>query len=129
MLRKDFNPRIDDALIRLARQTAPIVEWIEAWADRQLAELGIEWEGDTARFVGMPISAWLGLRPHERMILFHRLFHRLGWPMGELSTAALKRLDNMIHDSNATAVELPGWIRVERRSETLVFRRTTSAPT
>lgn len=118
LLRDQFNPRVNDALLRLSRNASDANQTLIRIAGRLLDEALLEFSAGVCRLDCKPL---IGQSRHLVRTLFLELWTRVGWPRQRMGFAEWDRLANLIDESGA--VTLPGRIEARRRGELLVLQR------
>ncbi len=119
LLRAEFNPQVDVALLRLARQADDARQIIDAAADDLLLASLLDAAPDSAR-IDCPRLA--EAPPHLIRALLQRLWRRQNWPESAMSYSHWDRLAALTAASGA-AVQLPGGITASRRGQLLRLAR------
>lgn len=129
-LAQHFNPRVDDALLRLSDQASEAQTWITHYADAWLAP-GVtpismqRFELDLSRVDTVP---WNGTEfiMREALISLWRKHH---WPLQLMTAEHWKGLTSwLLHTSPPIRRELPGSVSVQRLADrSYAFRRTLAA--
>jgi tRNA(Ile)-lysidine synthase len=121
-LKREFNPQVEQALLRLGRQAADVRAMTEELAGRLLDSALIEKNEmicriDCTRFTGEPV--------HLVRECFSLLWKRQNWPRKRMGFADWNRLATMIRadQTDGSADTLPGHIEAARRGTLLVLRR------
>ena len=115
LLRRDYNPRIDEALSRLAAQAEEVSAAEESLATDLLRDAELPRAGAV---VVLSIGK-LRAAPH-RVIrgAFRHLWKREGWPRGGMGFAEYERLADLVA-SDGGAHDMPGGVHVRRRGAVL----------
>lgn len=122
LLRRDFNPRVDEALARLG-------EWAELyrqWVPRAIAPL---WE--EAVRVESPSRVVIDCRPlqHEPRLavleLLREVWRDRDWPQQSMDARTWQQLTDWAIGDDAVRATLPGTIQARRRAAMLVLERVT----
>ena len=118
VLREQFNPQVDTALLRLAGQAGETVRDFEELTDRMLTEVVLS-ETES--------GCWLDARRLSRCPdsfirqTFRQLWIRRNWPRQEMGQREWSRLAGLVHEPGA--IDLPGGISARRDGGPLVFMR------
>ena len=112
-LRAEFNPRVEDALVRLSAQAAQAAGEVEARADDFLNRHCV---GDR-----LPTAELLALPPALRTDVLRRLWERRGWPRGRMGAREWRRLAALV-DRPDRGLQLPDGITVRKRRGLLQFQ-------
>ena len=108
-LRVDFNPRVDEALLRLSQQTAEVIESLDAIADQILDHALLEQTSAVCRLERDLLRRW------PRPLIRHAmtvLWSRCGWPRQKMTSEHWTRVAEIIIDSMVQSMDLPGRIRL-----------------
>lgn len=125
LLRREFNPEVDAALCRLARQCRELVEEMTAAAGQGLTAAMLEARPTLVRLDVRPLAA---LPPATRREAFRLLWRGRGWPEGAMTFrhwSALAQLADA--DRGDGAATFPGAIQA-RRTGSLLRLTAESAP-
>jgi tRNA(Ile)-lysidine synthase len=118
-LRSQYNPRTEEAILRLSRQAKELGSLYQAHAAALLAEaVGISGHSlvvDVARLRSEP-------EPLVREVL-RRAWRQAGWPEQQMSDYAWRTLSQLLH-AGSTRIDLPGGIEVEVSREAMRLVRT-----
>jgi tRNA(Ile)-lysidine synthase len=115
LLRRDYNPRIDEALARLAAQ-AEEVSAAEAESAADLLR-----EAELPRAGAMVVLSVEALRRAPGRVIrgaFRLLWGREGWPRGGMGFVEYERLADLVA-SDGGAHDMPGGVHVRRRGAVL----------
>jgi tRNA(Ile)-lysidine synthase len=115
LLARDYNPRIVEALCRLAAQAE------EVCRDEERAAAELLGEAELPRAGGLVILDADRLRPAPRRLvrcILRLIWAREGWPMGGMGFAEYERLADLVAAS-AGAHDLPGGVHARRRGRVL----------
>jgi len=123
-LRQDFNPRIDEAMIRLGRLADESHEWLAIQVDRWI-DRAVLFTPD--RLV-IDLSRLEVKEPFAIRELLHEVWRRCDWPLAAMGFEQWDRISDIaLRDSAEPAAMLPGGIRVSRDGHQLVLSQ-SSAP-
>ena len=114
-LQRDYNPRIAEALSRLAAQAEEVSAAEEALAAELLCK------AELPRAGAMVVLSVDALRAAPRRVIrgaFRLLWHREGWPRGGMGFAEYERLADLV-ESDGGAHDMPGGVHVRRRGVVL----------
>ena len=120
LLARDYNPRVAEALCRLADQAAEVSEAEEALAAELLARAERPRAG-----AEVVLDAEILGRAAGRVVrgLLRQLWRREGWPRGEMGAADYRRVADLAADVGG-AHDLPGGVRARRRGRVLLIGMT-----
>lgn len=122
LLKQDFNPQVEQALLRLGRQAADVQQTIELLAARLLETSLVDRNKTTCRLDCTQLSDQPAHLVRECISL---LWKQQDWPRRRMGFAEWNRVADMVF-AEAAAVSthtLPGSIEVTRRSNLLVLRQ------
>lgn len=129
LLRASFNPRVDDAVLRLAGIAAGWQPVLAAAADKLLDEAIIAIDKDHVELRASQMQAAPRVLAAEA---FRRLLERQGWPRGRVGRAALNRLVDMVHADGPPRLELPAGLTAMRSGQPAaqlsLYRQPDQAP-
>lgn len=119
-----INPQLHAALTRLAATAADDLAFIDGAVDTvwQAADSGVDDDGD----VTLGMSALRALHPALQRRVLRRAFAQLGGDVRELGLGhvqAILRAVEGVADDGATALALPGRIRLHVDASSVTFRR------
>jgi tRNA(Ile)-lysidine synthase len=121
-LKREFNPQVEQALLRLGRQAGDIQTMMEELAGRLLDSALVEFNAticrvDCNRLAAEPL--------HLVRECFSLLWKRQNWPRKRMGFADWSRLAMMVRadQTDGCADTLPGHIEASRRGTLLVLRR------
>ncbi|MCH7712314.1 MAG: tRNA lysidine(34) synthetase TilS [Chloroflexi bacterium] len=124
-LAAEYNPRIRDALGRLARTTALELDYLEGETTRIWKNLARESDGDV--YLKLPDLA--GLHPAIQAHLLRRAYSRVKGDSRRLQENHLTRMvDLAARNKSGRSIALPGGVTVHRTHASLVLSRQTSLP-
>lgn len=124
-LAKDYNPRIRDALGRLARTAALELDFLEGEATRIWETIAGESGGDV--YLRLPDLA--GLHPALQAHLLRRAYSRVKGDSRRLEETHLTRLvDLAARNRSGLALALPGGVTAHRTYGSVVLSHDTSLP-
>lgn len=120
LLAERLNPRVQDALLRLASSVGEVESFMEALAEETLVRACVTLNDgrDALR------AEVLACRPAVlRRYVFRLALERAGLGMRQVGTSQLERLSRMVDDLSVPAVCVPGGFIVRREGELLVIGR------
>lgn len=124
-LAAEFNPRITDALGRLARTTALELDYLEGETSRIWETLVIETGGDI--YLRLPDLA--GIHPALQAHLLRRAYSQVKGDSRRLQETHLTRLGDLVaKNESGLSMALPGGVTAHRTHASLVLSRQTSLP-
>jgi len=121
-LKREFNPQVEQALLRLGRQAADVRTMMDELAGRLLDSALVDHNETICRLDCMRLAD----EPlHLVRECFSLLWKRQSWPRKRMGFADWNRLATMIRETEAggSAHTLPGHIEAARRGTLLVLRR------
>ncbi len=126
LLREQFNPQVEEALIRLAEQARELNDYLAETGKRMLEAIVVEHD-DRQIVLHCPS---LVRRPRViQMQLIRQTLLRLGIPEGELTYAHLNRVADLASESaGSKTLDLPAGFRISRRYTRLVLERLDDLP-
>lgn len=110
-LLKSMNPRIQEALCRLAGTAGDVRRLLDALAADLIRETELPRAGQRVVF---DVKKLAGSRPYELRDMWRRIWEREGWPQRDLDHEHLDRLVAICR-SESIAADLPGGLRARRR--------------
>ncbi|MCA8996106.1 MAG: tRNA lysidine(34) synthetase TilS [Planctomycetaceae bacterium] len=119
-LRQEFNPRVEEALVRLSDQARESQTAIETIAGRLLADSQLEIQRDCVR---LSRQTMFGQPRAVIRELFVQLWQAQDWPRQELSAWHLDQLADMALTSTPPRHSLPGRLDALSRGNVLTVRR------
>lgn len=119
LLAREFNPNIQDALLRLGDQAREVYSQQIDLADQLLQTALIE---ATPTHCRIRCSSFVGHTPHQIREAFVQLWRRQDWPRRPMGFEDWQRLVHMLVPA-APAITLPGNINVTRRGDLLTLMR------
>lgn len=119
LLARDFNPQIQQALLRLGQQAQEVYAEEMLLAEGLLREALIETGPNHCRLRCGPLQ---GQPPHRIRECFVLLWRRLDWPRRQMGFADWQRLLEML-DTEHPAITLPGNVTARRREDLLMLTR------
>ena len=120
LLVREFNPQIQQALLRLGQQAQEVYADAEVLAEGVLRESLIETAPFHCRLRCGPLRVQSPQRIRECFVL---LWRQLNWPRRQMGFADWQRLVEIL-EPNHPAITLPGKITVQRRDDLLMLTRT-----
>lgn len=114
MIRARVNPRVDEAILRLADQAAAVDDWLAELAGEVLAAALIE---RTPAEVLLSTEAIESVPRVVQREVFRRIWVVQSWPRQQLGHAELERLADLAGGKGPSAWDLPGGIRAFRELE------------
>ncbi len=119
LLAREFNPQIQQALIRLGQQAQEIYADELLLAEGLLREVLIEAAPEHCRLRCGPLREQPPQRIRECFVL---LWRQLGWPRRQMGFADWQRLVDVVGSETST-VMLPGRVTAQRREGLLMLTR------
>lgn len=119
-LERDFNSRVREHLCQLAEQAAHCEEAVSIAADALLNAALLDRAENVVRLRCDALSSVS--RPLVREVLV-RLWQVQNWPRQLLTFSHWDRLANLVQNDQSAAVDFPGPISIQRRSNLLVLQR------
>ena len=118
MLENDFNPGVQDSVLRLSEQTQELLASLDAAAELLLAESVLERTPDLCKLDVQQL-----IRHPEPVIrhAFTILWMQQNWPRREMSSDHWNRLSGLLFRLPPASLDLPGSIRTELRGNLLAF--------
>lgn len=113
LLREEFQPRVDDALLRLGQIARSVSLVLTSQAENLLARSLVSLDAHHA------LLDTTALASADRVIVaetFRHLLASLGWPRGEIGFVELERLAELALGAGPRAWDLPGGCHAERVS-------------
>lgn len=120
-LEAQFNPGVQDSIVRLAEQTQELLQSLDAVAELLLAEAVLE---------RTPAHCRLDVRrltPQALPVIRHALtvlWIQQDWSRKDMSREHWNRLAAMVLDPPPLSIDFPGSVRAELRGNLLVLQRT-----
>lgn len=140
-LRTQYNAKIDDALLRLARQAAEVQQSVSARVEA-LAERCVELErtprqrlpalGNGESGPGAACGLRIDCRPlaSEPQHLVREIckagWEMAQWPLQSMGFEEWQQLADIVHGTETVAIDLPGNVHARRRDGSLELRRPAS---
>jgi tRNA(Ile)-lysidine synthase len=121
MLEADFNPGVVDVLCRLAIQAQELSDEITTQAEKLRAEAELPRAGVTLVFSAVRLQTASANLVRE---MFRLVWHREGWPMGDMDFERWNRLVEIVHGS-LPACDFPGKIHARRVGGVIQLNRPT----
>ncbi len=118
LLEREFNPRVVEALTRLAQQASETHQWLAAEAQAALAMALIDRQPDQVRLDRKALNI---LPPILLRECFVQIWSEQKWPRQGMTAAHWQMLCEMIPDAGSASSDLPGGITVRRRAAMLVL--------
>ena len=115
-LAAEFNPGVQDSIVRLAEQTQELLQSLDAVADALLAEAILERTPDHCRLDVRKLTQ------HPEPVVRHALtvlWIQQDWSRKDMSRDHWNRLAAMLLDPPPVSIDLPGRIRAELRGNLL----------
>jgi tRNA(Ile)-lysidine synthase len=119
LLEESFNPRVREALLRLASQASEAVAVVDGLAATLLDAALVESESPGT--VRLDVAAFASAPEHVARAALVELWRRRDWPRQGMGASDWQRLLEVIRDGGA--VMLAGGIEGRRRGNVLVVRR------
>lgn len=117
LIRREFNPQVDAALLRLGSQAAEVQQLLDELADRLLRAAVLEATGTVSR---LKCSVLADEPRHLVRQCFVRLWSQLGWPRQRMGAAEWDRLADLV--VRPGRITLPEGIEARRRGDVLLLR-------
>lgn len=119
LLREQFNPRVVEALVRLAEHARDAMEVIDRAAGEVLGRASMEMSGSVAR---IDMTKLAGVQPGVRREALREVLKSIGAPLQSLDHERLAAVDGLTGGGGRRrTVELPGRFVVQRRGKLLLF--------
>lgn len=118
LLRSEFNPRVDDALSRLASQAAEWEDFLRTSAAKFLATAILDRSPGGCR---LRRSLWLDRHPLLQQEALRQLWADLQWPRQNMSASHWQRALDAI--SNGGRQDFPGNVKLEVRDDLIRLYR------
>ncbi|MCX7388514.1 MAG: tRNA lysidine(34) synthetase TilS, partial [Planctomycetales bacterium] len=118
LLAKDFNPGVQDSIVRLAEQTQELLQSLDAVADLLLSEAVLERTPAHCRLDARKLAQ------HPEPIVRHALtvlWIQQKWSRKNMSRDHWHRLAAMLLDPSSSSIDLPGRIHGEIRGNLLLL--------
>lgn len=122
MLRREFQPRVDEAIVRLAAHSAAAIEVIHPLVETLLARSLLAAEDDRLEWDVAVLSAEPPFLQAEAIKLG---FEKHGWPRRQLGDDQLQTILQCLRGPRCRA-QIPGPIDIERRGNRLALTRSPS---
>lgn len=123
LLRRQFNPRVDEALLRLATSAAEAGAWLQSQADAELKRTLLDVRGTECRLSAGTLAA---LPKALRGEVFRVALARLGASLREIGREEYERLGRLAMEHGpAGPMNFPGGLSAEVRDGVLCLRRET----
>ncbi|MBY0522155.1 MAG: tRNA lysidine(34) synthetase TilS [Gemmataceae bacterium] len=119
LLEEHYNPAVARILCRLATQAEEICRETEGRIAVLLAEVERPRAGPLLIFDRERLAC---AARHQVRGLFRHVWHREGWPMGEMSFAHWDRLAGLTHGEDR-GIDLPGGVRATRQERVVQLSR------
>ncbi|MFQ5734365.1 MAG: tRNA lysidine(34) synthetase TilS [Planctomycetaceae bacterium] len=123
LLREQFNPRVEDALLRLSQQARESAGALDSVAVDLLSAAALEITPEICRLDRKPLR---NAHPHLVRCALVLLWDRAGWPRQTMGFDDWQRAAALIHKDGA--LTLPGNIDARTRGNALVLRRGVTSP-
>ena len=114
ILKEQFNPRIEESLLRLSRIAGRNADFLRRHADG-LLDAALESCSATQAILRIEVLAQAEALVRSEAV--RRLLVRQGWPRGRIGFVELERIDALIVGAGATSWDLPDGLRAERRNK------------
>ncbi len=121
LLAAEFNPGVQNSIVRLAEQTQELLQSLDAVAESLLAEAVLERTPEHCRLDVRKLTQ------HPEPVVRHALtvlWIQQNWSRKDMSRDHWHRLAAMLLDPPPVSIDLPGSIRAEVRGNLLVLHRT-----
>lgn len=122
MLRERFNPRTDEAILRLAEQAQSAAMIVDRLANDLLRSAILE---TSDIHLTLSLDAVRNVEPFLLRAAIRCFMEQQGWPRQQLGHAELKRISEVSNPLGPKAWELPGGLRVERLTKPVPAIRLT----
>ena len=120
LLATEFNPGVQDSIVRLAEQTQELLQSLDALAELLLAEAVLERAPEHCRLdVSRLTQQALPVVRHALTVLWIQQ----NWSRRDMSREHWTRLAAMLLDPPPLSIDLPGSIRAELRGNLLALQR------
>jgi tRNA(Ile)-lysidine synthase len=120
LLREQFNPQVDSALVRLAKQCRELDDWLREAAAAALAEAQLERHADRVRLA----TERLVTRPRQIVReVFVLLWRQQGWPEQRMTFDHWNLLADVVIRPGPQRTQVPGGIDVTRDGTILRLER------
>ena len=119
LLKRDFNPDVDQALLRLGRLAGEV----GAITNELVAQGLRDYVESTEDFVAIQATGMARLSPYLIRQVLARVWQLRHWPEREMDHAQWLTLERMIVEGRPTARSLPGGVRAKRQGEQLTLTR------
>ncbi|MFV0443255.1 MAG: tRNA lysidine(34) synthetase TilS [Planctomycetaceae bacterium] len=121
LLRTEYNPQVNSALLRLAQQAGEVSDWLAEQADLVLAAALVD---QSPTFVRLRLPPLQGCPPVVIREVFVRLWQKQAWREQGLTAAHWEQLASRVQfPSTSSRWQLPHGIEVERDGQLLRLRR------
>ena len=125
LLAKDYNPRVRDSLVRLARTSAQELDFLEQETERVWPQVAIEIEGGV-RFRRTELTT---LHPLLQRMVLRRGYERLMGHTRRLRESHLRSMtEAAIEKNSGHALDLPGGLKLHLAYNTLLLSRDAGLP-
>ncbi len=127
-LREQFNPRVDEALLRLAEQCRDVQSVMAHFAEKYLAESLLS---SAPHSVRMDLTLLADLPMHLRREVGVRLWKNQSWPLKNMGFDHWQSLASMMGNQSASSQEahsFPGGIAARRTGALLHMTRSETPP-
>lgn len=120
-LERDYNARVDDALLRLGSLAEETTGYLETVADNLIAR-HVSIDEHSAE---IDCTELRDLPAFMRRVLLMRIWRRMAWPQQDMSYDKWEQLAEQMRTSHGTdrVLVLPGSVRCERRGDKQVLAR------
>ncbi|MFW6146397.1 MAG: tRNA lysidine(34) synthetase TilS [Planctomycetota bacterium] len=119
LLRRDFNPQVDDALQRLIQTARWAQEVLDAQGARAAAEATA---ATTTGTITLNAPALRAMGPAVASLAIRAALEALGAPMRRVGLEAIRRILALAEPDGPAALDLPDGLRAERRRDRLTLR-------
>ena len=124
MLRRQVNPRVDEALLRLAESAGEAEDYLAELGGQALADALTDDQPSgpgAASSLSIHRASLAAARPIVRTYALRAALERLGASMRSVGAGQLGELAAALADDGPPAVELPGRVRARREGDRLVI--------
>jgi tRNA(Ile)-lysidine synthase len=120
LLRAEYNPQVDDALLRLAQQCRELERWLQDAAAAALDGALLERTSEMVRLSGEQLASLP--RPLLREALL-ALWRKQAWPEQKMTFEHWERLAGLVCGSESSRLQMPGDVDVARDGSVLRLQR------
>jgi tRNA(Ile)-lysidine synthase len=116
LLRTEFNPGVDAALVRLSQQAGEFIECLDALANQVLKLSVLEQSFEICRLDADALREWPEPLIRHTLIV---LWTRCHWPQQKMTAEHWKRLAAVVTQGADQAIQLPGGLYVRHSGKIL----------